>query len=123
MYEQLEIYHGQYSELNTRENGIIRAVERLERPRVSDIANELNVSMSTASWCIDRLEKNNFLKRRRSEKDRRVVFLSLTNKGRRIVKQFNGMFETIAQAAEEKLTEQEIESLLTMLKRIYITRN
>jgi len=123
MYEQLEIYNGQYSELNTRENGILRAVERLDNPRVSDISRELNISMSTASWCIDRLEKTSFLKRHRSDEDRRVVFLSLTRKGQRIVRQFDGMFEKIAAVAEDNLSKRELESFLEMLKRIHIMRD
>jgi DNA-binding MarR family transcriptional regulator len=123
IFEQVEIYQGSYAELDTKENGIVRAIGRLERPRVSDVARELGISMSTASWCIDRLEQKKYLVRRRGETDRRAVFLTLTKKGKAVVQQFDDLFDRLVSAAAEKLTEQELEAFADMLGRIEISRN
>ncbi|HOO56425.1 MAG TPA: MarR family transcriptional regulator [bacterium] len=121
IYERAEIYQGNYAELDTKENGIIRAIGRLDNPRVSDIARELRISMSTASWCIDRLEKKKYLQRHRTEEDRRAVFLTLTGKGRKIVLQFDEIFERIATALEKKLSVEELEKVVGVLERIELT--
>lgn len=120
IYERVEIYQGNYAELDTKENGILRAVSRLERPRVGDVARELNISMSTASWCIDRLEKKKYLARRRTEEDRRAVYVSLTAKGKKIVSQFDEMFERLGRAARERLSPGELKAFAGMLERIGI---
>ncbi len=122
LYENVEIYSGQYAELNSKEHGIIRAVDRIENPRVSDVARELGISMSTASWCIDKLDKKGFLKRHRSEDDRRAVFLTLTRKGQTIVTQFDGIFEKLAAAARENFSKAELENLADLLERLSIKR-
>jgi len=122
IFERVEIYQGNYAELDTKENGIVRAIARLDTPRVSDVARELGISMSTASWCIDRLEQKKYLVRRRGEDDRRAVFLSLTRKGKAVVSQFDGLFEKFFRAASANLSEAELESLADMLGRIVIPR-
>lgn len=123
IFEQVEVYQGNYAELDTKENGIVRAIARLEQPRVSDVARELRISMSTASWCIDRLEQKKYLVRRRGDSDRRAVYLTLTRKGRTVVQQFEDIFVRLAGAAEERLTEPELESFIDMLGRMEISRN
>ena len=120
IYEQVEIYQGNYAELDTKENGIIRAIARLERPRVSDVARELRISMSTASWCIDRLEKKKYLVRHRSDEDRRAVYLTLNRKGKKIVQQFDNIFERLGRAACERLSVSELEAFASMLERIEV---
>lgn len=122
IFEQVEVYQGNYAELDTKENGIVRAIARLEQPRVSDVARELRISMSTASWCIDRLEQKKYLVRRRGDSDRRAVYLTLTRKGRTVVRQFEDIFVRLAGAAEERLTEPELESFIDMLGRMEISR-
>lgn len=46
--------------------------------RVSEISKKMNLSISTVSGIIDRLEEHGRVIRRRSNKDRRVVKVSLT---------------------------------------------
>lgn len=123
IFEQVEVYQGNYAELDTKENGIVRAIARLEQPRVSDVARELRISMSTASWCIDRLEQKKYLVRRRGDSDRRAVYLTLTRKGKTVVRQFEDIFVRLAGAAEERLTEPELESFIDMLGRMEIPRS
>lgn len=50
--------------------------------KVSDVARRQSVSNATASARIDRLERKGFVARVRSETDRRVVIVRLTDAGR-----------------------------------------
>jgi len=49
---------------------------------ISSAASELGVMVSSASICIDRMVKKGLLDRERDPVDRRVVHISLTEKGR-----------------------------------------
>ncbi|MFC1492759.1 MarR family winged helix-turn-helix transcriptional regulator [candidate division KSB1 bacterium] len=51
------------------------------RCKMRDISNMLNIPNSTTTSIVDRLVKNNIVQRTRTEEDRRVVFISLTEKG------------------------------------------
>lgn len=52
---------------------------------VNELATALNRSKSSTSALLQRLEKNGLVKRQRSEHDQRMVNVSLTKKGRRII--------------------------------------
>lgn len=54
--------------------------------KVSDLAGRLYLHPATVIGIIDRLEKQDFVKRRRSKDDRRVVWIELTDKGNALVK-------------------------------------
>src|SRR5690606_2444183 len=57
-----------------------------ERKRciVSDVAHGLNISPTTASSLVDRLVRNNYVERYRTDDDRRIVRLELSPEGARI---------------------------------------
>jgi len=69
---------------------------------MSQVADYVNISMSTATGIIDRLVKNGYCDRRRSESDRRIVVISLTDKAKKIIDEIKtigqGYFDRIMQA-------------------------
>ena len=76
-----------------RETGItgpqlwtIKTINELSPINVSDLASKLYLHPTTVIGIIDRLEKQNLVKRRRSKDDRRVVWIELTAKGNDLVK-------------------------------------
>jgi len=63
---------------------------------MSKIAEYINVSMSTANGIVERLVKNGYLNRDRSDSDRRIVVIRLTDKGKTLVDELkNTIFEYI----------------------------
>lgn len=58
-----------------------------ERPRIGDIAERLQIQHHSTVELVDRLSKRNLVRRRRSENDRREVFLELTPKGHRLLQE------------------------------------
>lgn len=53
--------------------------------RVSDVARNLSIHQSTASNLLDKLERQNLVRRERNGIDQRVVHLRLTDKGREVL--------------------------------------
>ena len=60
---------------------------RRPRATMTALADVLSIRMSSATVLIDRLVRQRMLERRRDEKDRRVVWVSATAKGRRVIAQ------------------------------------
>jgi DNA-binding MarR family transcriptional regulator len=64
----------------------IKTINENSPVNVSDLANRLYLHPATVIGIIDRLEKQDLVKRRRSKDDRRVVWIELTSKGHNLVK-------------------------------------
>ncbi len=64
----------------------IKTINERSPINVSDLASNLYLHPTTVIGIIDRLEKQNLVKRRRSKDDRRVVWIELTAKGNNLVK-------------------------------------
>src|SRR5690348_7423180 len=86
-----------FSEHAARESGLepqqyqlmlaVKGVPDGERPRIGDIAERLQIQHHSTVELVDRLSKRNLVRRRRSEYDRREVFLELTPKGQRLLQE------------------------------------
>jgi len=87
-----QILNGQTKKIK-RETGLtgpqlwtIKTIYEHTPVKVSELAGRLYLHPATVIGIIDRLEKQDFVKRRRSEDDRRVVWVELTDKGNALVK-------------------------------------
>ena len=71
---------GEYN-LSTEKHTVLMAVKNISGPvRITDIARWLDRSVNSVSMIIDRMVKAGLVKRTRDRKDRRTVFVTLTNK-------------------------------------------
>jgi len=64
----------------------IKTINENSPIKVSELANKLYLHPATVIGIIDRLEKQDLVKRSRSKDDRRVVWIDLTTKGNNLVK-------------------------------------
>ena len=68
-------------DLTTEQHTVLMAVKNISGPvRITDIARWLDRSVNSVSMIIDRMVKAGLVKRTRDRKDRRTVFVTLTNK-------------------------------------------
>ncbi|MEW5894644.1 MAG: MarR family transcriptional regulator [Candidatus Omnitrophota bacterium] len=83
---------------------------------LSDIGRELSIAPPTATGIIDRLERDNYIKRVHSQEDRRVVNVCLTKKGSTYLEQMrNEKYERVKQVIG-LLTTEDQENYLRILK-------
>ena len=57
------------------------------RPRIRELANRMHIQHHSAVELINRLERSGYVRRERSEGDRREVLLALTPKGERVLEE------------------------------------
>jgi len=93
------------------------------RPKnMTAVAKELGVTTGTLTIAVNSLVKKGLADRVRSEEDRRVVLVSLSQKGVEIFKQHQQFHEKMINGVVEQLTEEEkvvLEKALKNLNRFF----
>ena len=82
------------------------------------IARELEVTTGTLTISVNSLVKKGYVDRTRSEEDRRVVLVSLSEKGKRAYLHHRRFHEEMIDAVLKELTKQEQEALQSALGKL-----
>lgn len=85
---------------------------------MSQIAEDIHVSMSTATGIIDRLVKKKYLKRERSESDRRVIVLQFTEQGKDFIENLKGTIFSYIKRIDAVLTEEEKNVIFHVFQKV-----
>ena len=64
---------------------LLKAIQNREQATIGELAHDISLSQATVTSIMDRLEKKEFVFRRRSESDKRKVHAYLTDKGSAVV--------------------------------------
>lgn len=68
---------------------VIRLLEQFKQVSMKDIAYALQVTLPTATGLVDNLVHNGYLKRHQEANDRRVVHVSLSSNGHKLLNAFS----------------------------------
>lgn len=74
---------------------------------MTELVEYINSPMSTATGIVDRLVKNGYVSRERSETDRRIVIIRLTEAGSQLIKKLKDMISGYLNVVLEDLTDEE----------------
>lgn len=91
-----------------------------DRPGITmgELCERLYLACSTATDLIDRMEKNGYLERNRDPDDRRVIRLSITEKGQNIIDQVINARRRYVDSILKQLTQKEIDQLAQALEKL-----
>jgi len=104
--------------LHLKEAGVILFLGTRGPSRMRDLAGSLNIALSTMTSIIDKLVTMEYVARRRSEKDRRVVMVALTKNGEQFYTWLNEQSVKFYKNMLEGLDENEQETLLRLFRKI-----
>lgn len=114
-----------YSRILFREHGltspqlsILTTIYRSGPLAITDIARRVNLSQATVTNILGRLEKQDFIVRVRSTKDKRMVYIELTEKTRKILEKNPSPLHSVFINRFNKLQDWEKSLLLSSLQRI-----
>lgn len=93
-------------------------LKRHPRHRMRELASLLGIGMSAATGLVDRLLKAGLVTRHRDQEDRRVVWVSITEKGRRIFHQFRTARQMTFGTMFKNLSHREQVTFLSLFRRI-----
>lgn len=85
--------------------------------RMGALASRLAIAQSTLTPIVDRLEAQGFARRRRSEEDRRVWRVELTEAGAQTVADMDDLYQQVAASMLTPLTEEEQKTLVRLFTK------
>lgn len=86
---------------------------------MNELADDLAITMGTATVAIENLVKKNFVKRERSQEDRRKVFVSLTKKGFLALENHRKFHKKIINLITKDLNLDELESFIGIFEKLH----
>lgn len=92
--------------------------ERHDNITMSALAQGMSVPMSTATGVVDRLVRKKLLKRDRSEEDRRIVTVALTEEGRALLEKVKKHLRFFFDRVKSLLTAEEFETGINLIRKI-----
>ncbi len=116
-------FSSEMAKYNATEINVWKILGIMGQRKMRDISDMLNIPNSTTTTIVDRMVKNDIVRRYRSEDDRRVVFISLTAKGEKLWKsaldQFISIYEYMLSLLDEK-DQDEIVRLFNKMTEKYL---
>ena len=116
--EERAICTGDYKDVTANDMHVIEAIDMEEARNMSSVARSLGVTTGTLTIAVNSLVKKGYVERARSEEDRRVVLVSLSEKGKRAYLHHRQFHEQMIGSVVKELTEEELEALVKALTKL-----
>ena len=110
--ENRALITGAFKEISINDVHIIDAVGIAEPRNMSTVAKKMSVTVGTLTTAINNLVKKGYVSRIRSAEDKRVVLLSLTEKGRKVYRRHDAYHKKMVQTVMEGLGGEEMEATI-----------
>ena len=105
--EEQAIRTEEYKNVTANDMHVIEAIGTGDPKNMTAVARGLGVTTGTLTIAVNSLVKKGFVNRVRSEEDRRVVLVSLSEKGKKAYIHHEKFHEEMIEAVLERLTEEE----------------
>lgn len=117
--EEKAICTEEYQDVTTNDMHVIEAIGLETAKNMTSVAKTLEVTTGTLTIAVNSLVKKGYVDRVRSEEDRRVVLISLSDKGKRAYLHHQKFHEEMIEAVVDGLTEEEQQVLEKALIKLY----
>lgn len=108
----------EFKDISNNDMHIIEAIGRESERNMSAIAKSMSVTIGTLTIAMNNLVKKGYVKRVRSEIDRRVVLISLTSKGVKAFDHHREFHDEMIQALLQDLDTSQTEVLVHALSNL-----
>lgn len=122
MIEERAIRTEEYKDVTTNDMHVIEAIGMEGARNMTSVARSLEVTTGTLTIAVNSLVKKGYVDRVRSEEDRRVVLVSLSDKGKKAYLHHRKFHDQMIDSVVQELTEEEqvvLEKALSKLNRFF----
>ncbi len=116
--EQKSITTQEYKDITNNDMHVMQAIGVGEPKNMSTIAKTLSVTVGTLTIAMNSLVKKGYVIRERGERDRRVVYISLSEKGRSAYSQYEDFHRRMIADVLEELDPEETKALVKALVKL-----
>ncbi len=113
--EEKAIISEEFADISNNDMHIIEAIGPESGNNMSTIAKKLNITVGSLTTSMNSLVNKKYVVRERSEQDRRVVYVQLTEKGKKAFCHHADFHAKMTEAVMNRLDEQELEVLVKTL--------
>ena len=113
--EEEAIITDEFKDITNNDMHIIEAVGLSGENTMSVVAKKLGITAGSLTTSVNSLVNKKYVIRQRSEEDRRVVFLKLTEKGKRAYEHHREYHRQMTEAVISRLDEAEVPILIKTL--------
>lgn len=105
--EEKAVREGEHRDITMNDMHVMEAIGLETAKNMTSVARTLEVTTGTLTIAVNSLVKKGYVDRSRSEEDRRVVLISLSEKGRKAFLAHRKFHEDMIDAVVAELTEEE----------------
>ena len=116
--EQTYVADSEFKDISVNDMHIIAAVGMKTSGSMSSIAKKMGVTVGTLTIAINSLVKKGYVNRVRSSKDRRVVLISLSEKGEKAFIYQQGFHDKLREFLQTELSSEQCGALVAALSKI-----
>ncbi|MFN8649734.1 MAG: MarR family winged helix-turn-helix transcriptional regulator [Streptococcus sp.] len=117
--EESSLRSSRFSDVSIKEMHTIDVVGEKKDATPTDVARTLMVTLGTVTTSLNNLERKGYIERVRSTKDRRVVHLYLTKKGRLVYRLHQRFHRAMVRQITEGMNETEYKVMKKGLLNLY----
>lgn len=116
--EQQAIITQEFKDITNNDMHVIDAIGTGEPKNMSTIAKTLSVTVGTLTIAMNSLVKKGYVTRERGQEDRRVVYISLSEKGKIAYERHAQFHKEMIDSVMGQLTKEEMEALIKALTKL-----
>ena len=116
--EERALITSEYKDISVNDMHVIEAIGIREPKNMSTVARAVSVTVGTLTIAINHLVKKGYVERTRSEEDRRVVLVSLSEKGEKAFLHHKIFHEKMVMTVLDGLNPKETEDLTRALLKL-----
>ena len=117
--EESSLRSSRFSDVTIKEMHTIDVIGEKKGATPTDVARALMVTLGTVTTSLNNLERKGYIERVRSTKDRRVVHLYLTKKGRLVYRLHQRFHRAMVRQITEGMDEEEYKVMKKGLLNLY----
>ena len=116
--EEKTLKTGPLSDLSVTELHTIEAIGMYSERTMSEVAQDLKITVGTLTAAVNKLIRKGYVERRRTEKDRRVVMIHATKKGKLAYRLHQKFHNDMISQTISGVSKEEEEVLISSLERL-----
>lgn len=116
--EEQALKQGALNDLSVTEMHTLEAIGMYTERTMSEVAQDLKITVGTLTTAISKLIKKEYVERKRIEEDRRVVLIKLTKRGKLAYRLHEKFHNDMIKATIDGLSEEEENTLISSLERL-----
>lgn len=115
--ERMELINGEFHNISVNDMHIMEVIGKASKSgcRVTYVAKKLSITAASVNIAMNALVKKGYISRQRSLKDKRVVMVFLTERGKRAYRHHEAFHEHMIDGITERISEEEKDLLVKSL--------